>query len=87
MWQASNDVQIPNDELGTRFSLKDLVGQGPWPAGRLYLTWNVNRRHSLRALLAPLSYTETGSFESPVDFAGESYLPGLPTEATYQFNS
>ena len=87
VWQASNDVQIPNDELGTRFSLKDLVGEGPWAAGRLCFTWNINRRHSLRALLAPLSYTETGSFDSPVDFAGESYRPGVPTEATYQFNS
>jgi hypothetical protein len=79
--------QIPNDELGTRFSLKDLVGEGPWAAGRLYLTWNINRRHSLRALLAPLSYTETGSFDGSVDFAGESYLPGVPTGATYRFNS
>lgn len=56
-------------------------------AGRLYFTWNINPRHSLRALLAPLSYTETGSFDGPVDFAGESYLPGAPTEATYRFNS
>ncbi|MGD8896060.1 MAG: hypothetical protein PVJ73_08505 [Acidobacteriota bacterium] len=87
VWQARNDVQIPNDELGTRFSLEDLVGEGPWPAGRLYLTWNINPRHSLRALLAPLSYTETGTFEGPVDFAGASYEPGVPTEATYRFNS
>ena len=28
VWQASNDVQIPNDENGTRFSMKDLVGAG-----------------------------------------------------------
>ena len=37
-WQASNDVQIPNDEQGTRFSLKDLVGPGPWASGRIYFT-------------------------------------------------
>jgi hypothetical protein len=41
----------------------------------------------LRALLAPLFYTETGSFTGPVDFAGESYLPGDPVDATYKFNS
>jgi hypothetical protein len=87
VWQAKNDVQIPNTEAGTRFSLKDLVGEGPWASGRVYFTWNINRRHSLRALLAPLSYTEAGSFDSPVDFAGESYQPGVPTDATYQFNS
>jgi len=86
-WQSSNDVQIPNSELGTRFSLKDLVGAGPWPAGRLYFTWNINQKHGLRVLLAPLSYTETGIFDEDVLFAGEAYQEGLPTEATYQFNS
>jgi len=86
-WQSSNDVQIPNSELGTRFSLKDLVGVGPWPAGRVYFTWNINQRHGLRVLLAPLSYTESGIFDDEVLFAGEAYAPGVPTEATYQFNS
>jgi hypothetical protein len=86
-WQSKNDVQIPNSELGTRFSLKDLVGQGPWASGRLYFTWNINRRHGVRALLAPLSYTEIGSFDTLVDFAGASYQPRAPTEATYKFNS
>jgi hypothetical protein len=87
VWQSRNDVQIPNDESGTRFSLVDLAGQGPWPAGRLYFDWNIKGRHGLRLLLAPLSYTETGEFEEPVDFAGQSYAPGVPTEATYRFNS
>ncbi len=75
-WQSKNDVQIPNNELGTRFSLKGLVGQGPWASGRLYFTWNINRRHSVRTLLAPLSYTETGSFDTPVAFADASYQRG-----------
>jgi hypothetical protein len=87
VWQSRNDVQIPNDATGTRFSLVDLVRKGPWPAGRLYLTWNISERHSVRALLAPLSYTETGSFAEPVDFAGERYVAGDPVEATYKFNS
>ncbi len=87
VWQSRNDVQIPNDENGTRFSLKELVGAGPWAAGRVYVTWNINDRHGLRALLAPLSYTETGVLEEPVRFAGAVFQPGVPTEATYQFNS
>jgi len=86
-WQSSNDVQVPNTLEGTRFSLKDLVGQGPWLAGRVYFTWNISPRNGVRLLLAPLSYTETGIFDEPVDFAGASYLPEIPTEATYQFNS
>ena len=87
VWQSRNDVQIPNDDEGTRFSLDDLVGSGPWPAGRLYFTWNITKRHGIRALAAPLSYTETGVFSEPVRFAGSTYLPEIPTEATYKFNS
>jgi hypothetical protein len=86
-WQSRNTVQIPNNEAGTRFSLKELVGTGPWAAGRVYFTWNLNRKHSLRLLAAPLSYTERGVFDEAVDFAGEAYEAGIPTEATYQFNS
>jgi hypothetical protein len=86
-WQSRNDVQIPNDAEGTRFSLVDVAGNGPWPAGRLYLSWNLNDRHGLRALAAPLSFTEDGTLDEPVEFAGASYLPGVPTEATYQFDS
>ena len=87
VWQTRNDVQIPNDASGTRFSLVDLVDQGPWPAVRLEIGWNINRRHGLRALLAPLSYTESGLFRAPVGFAGQTYAAGIPTGATYQFHS
>jgi hypothetical protein len=87
VWQSRNDVQIPNDDSGTRFSLADLTGSGPWPAARVYFTWNITERHGLRALAAPLSLTETGTLDEPVDFAGASYQPDVPTEATFQFNS
>ena len=87
VWQSRNIVQIPNTEAGTRFSLEDLVGSGPWAAGRAYFTWNFKPRHSLRVLAAPLSYTESGIFDETVNFAGETYQEGIPTEATYQFNS
>ena len=69
-WQSKNDVQIPNDLMGTRFSLEDLVGTGPWAAGRVYFTWNINRKHSVRLMAAPLSYPEPGIFDEPVEFAG-----------------
>lgn len=35
VWQTRNDVQIPNDESGTRFSLVDFAGNGPWFAPRI----------------------------------------------------
>jgi hypothetical protein len=87
VWQTTNDVQIPNDDTGTRFSLVDLVGKGPWPSARLYLTWNINQKHGLRVLLAPFTYKETGVFTSPVRFDGREFAAGAPTEAEYKFNS
>ena len=87
VWQSRNEVQIPNDPSGTRFSLEGVTGSGPWPAGRLYVTWRLNPRHSLRVLLAPLSITETGPIPGEVRFAGETFRPDEPVEATYRFNS
>jgi hypothetical protein len=86
-WQSYNDVQIPNNESGTRFSLYDLAGSGPWPAGRLYVTWNLNERHALRLLVAPFSLTERGVPEQEIRFAGATFAAGAPVEATYTFNS
>jgi hypothetical protein len=87
VWQSRNDVQIPNDRSGTRFSLVDLIGSGPYAAGRLYLTWNISERHGMRLLLAPLSVTDSGVLESPVGFEGETFDAGVATDATYKFNS
>lgn len=86
-WQGYNDVEIPNDGSATRFSLSGLTGSGPRPAGRVYLTWNLGERHGLRVLAAPLSLTETGVPDAPIDFAGRRFAAGAPLEATYTFNS
>ena len=87
VWQTKNDLQIPNDESATRFSLVDLIGNGPSTAGRLYLTWNINPRHGLRVLAAPFQIVETGTPESDLLFAGESFAAGEAVVATYKFNS
>ena len=86
VWQSRNEVRIPNDASGTRFSLVDVIGGGPFPAARAYITWNINERHGCRLLLAPLSITGSGVLGSSVDFAGESFAPG-PVQAAYRFNS
>jgi len=86
-WQSYNDVEIPNDGTATRFSLYDLAGGGPWPAGRLYVTWNLTDRHGVRLLAAPFSLTETGVPDRPLVFAGESYSGGEAVRARYTFNS
>jgi len=87
VWQTVNDVQIPNDSAGTRFSLVDLVGKGPQFAFRTYLTWHLNEKHSLRGLYAPLSFTEPGTPTGPVDFNGATFPAGEEVLATYKFNS
>jgi len=86
VWQDYNDVQIPGD-TGTRFSLADLVGDGPLPFFRLELFYDVAKRHQLRFLIAPLGYTETGVLDQDVDFDGQNFSAGQDTEATYKFNS
>ena len=87
VWQSRNVAQIPNDESGTRFSLVPVVGKGPWLAARGYLTWNLNERHALRLLVAPLTIRESGTLPRPIQFAGESYVSGAPVDAEYTFNS
>jgi hypothetical protein len=87
VWQTRNDVQVPNDAMGTRFSLVDVAGRGPWTAGRLYTTWSLNDRHALRLLLAPLTVSGTGTVGAPLEFAGETFTSGSPLRGTYQFNS
>ena len=87
VWQSRNEVQIPNNAMGTRFSLLDPVGSGPFPAGRLYLTWRPGERHAIRALLAPLEVSGTGPLAGPFDFAGVSFPGGSDVEGTYRFNS
>ena len=63
VWQSRNDVQIPND-TGTRYSLADTVGSGPFPYYRLELTYQLNARHSLRFLYAPFEYTKSGRLDN-----------------------
>lgn len=87
VWQSDNDVEIPNDGSATRFSLSDLTSRGPWPAGRVYVTWNLGERHGLRALVAPFSLTGTGVPDTPIDFEGERFAAGVPLDASYTFNS
>lgn len=86
-WQTRNDVQIPNDDLGSRFSLEEAVGAGPVSAVRFEVNWAINDRHGIRVLLAPLSYTESAQFDQPIRFAGESFAADQDTDASYRFNS
>lgn len=87
VWQSRNEAEIPNDGAATRFSIEELVGSGPWPAGRVTLGWNPWERHGFRVLLAPLTIIESGTPAEDIRFQGELFQGGVPTEATYTFNS
>jgi hypothetical protein len=86
-WQSRNNVQIPNDKMGTRFALDELSGSGPRPSARVNLLWNINQKHGLRFLLAPLSYSEQSILNSDVAFAGSDFQSGQAIESSYTFNS
>lgn len=87
VWQSRNQIQIPDSNNGTRFGLKDIQGNGPEAHKRVDLTWNMNHRHSLRFVYAPIGFSGTGSFGSPVRFAGGTFAPGVPVDSEYKFDS
>jgi hypothetical protein len=85
VWTARNDAAIPGD-TGTRFSLRDLTGGGPDPVGRISVEWDVAERHSLRATIAPLRTSGSGSLANPVDFQGQTFAAG-PARGVYRFDT
>ena len=87
VWQARNDVQIPNDDQGTRFSLEDVAGSGPWATLRVEGLWSIGDRHQLRALYAPLSFSESGFLETDTRFADSVFDADEPVDVRYQFDS
>jgi len=86
VWQSRNDARVPN-ETGTKFSLRDIQGSGPFAAGRVQFDYALNPKHEFRFLAAPLTISETGDLREPVFFAGEWFAAGPGVHATYQFNS
>jgi len=86
LWQSRNDVRIPGD-TGTEFSMSDLIGEGPYPAGRITADWNINNQHAIRAVIAPIEFDGTGTLPQPTSFAGETFAAGVPTKGTYKFSN
>ncbi len=82
---SRNDVQVPND-TGTRFDMTRLTGSGPEFFARIQGHWNINSKHGLRLVLAPLEVSGTGELAEDTVFAGETFPAGT-TEGTYKFNA
>jgi hypothetical protein len=86
VWQSRNSVRIPN-ETGTKFSMRDIQGSGPFAAARIYFDYAFRHKHEFRVLAAPLSVTATGQLPATTSFAGKTFASGQPVEGIYQFNS
>jgi hypothetical protein len=84
VWFSRNDIRIPGD-TGTEFDMTRLTGKGPEAFFRLGGHWDINEKHGLVAVLAPLEVTGTGDLAEETEFAGETFAAG-PTEGTYKFN-
>lgn len=86
LWQERNVVRIPGDG-GTRFNLDGLTGRGPFAFARVNASWNLGGRHGLRFVAAPLRISGTGQLDRVVEFAGQTFDPGIETDARYRFDS
>lgn len=82
---SRNDIRIPND-TGTKFDMTNLTGSGPEFFARLDGHWDINDKHGLRVVLAPLEVSGSGDLPGDTEFAGETFPAGL-TEGTYTFNT
>jgi hypothetical protein len=65
----------------------DLTGTGPDAYVRIAATFRLAARHQIRLVAAPVQTTGSGTFSTPVTFAGETFAPGVATEGTYKFNT
>jgi len=82
---SRNDARIPGD-TGTKFDILDLTGKGSSVFFRLNADWQLNSKHGLRLVLAPLAVDGTGNLSQQTRFADTTFDAG-PTKARYQFNT
>ena len=84
-WQKRNVNRVPA-EGGTEFDLARF-NRGPVFAPRYLLTWDVNSKHSIRAMIFPFQTSGSGEFSKDVVFNNTTFTAGKPTEGTYKFHS
>lgn len=86
VWFSKNDTRIPGD-TGTKIDLLDLTGTGLDAYVRVAATYAFNDKHTLRLTLAPIETEGTGTLEQETTFKDDVFDPGIPTKATYRFNT
>jgi len=82
-----NDVQIPNTEDGTRFSLKNDLKIDNKIYYRFRLSYSLGKKSALSLLYAPLTVKAKGVLKKPIDFNGTHFNTGTPVKGLYRFNS
>ncbi len=85
-YSGYNNVRIPGD-IGTRFSLSDELNADPSAFYRIRLFYDINKRHHIGALFAPLTIKSSGTLNRNLLFEGTSFPAGGSLDASYQFNS
>ena len=86
VWPGYIDVRIPN-ETGTLFSLKDDLAAESEFVYRLRLGYQINPKHSVSVLFAPLSLNAQGSIDKDIFFNGDFFPANTDLRAFYKFNS
>jgi hypothetical protein len=86
VFSGYNDVQIPR-ATGTRISLYNELKTDPGPFFRVRLNYEINNRHWLSLLVAPLRLYGSGSVNQDVIFAGDTFLANKQLKSRYRFDS
>jgi hypothetical protein len=81
-----NDLAIPADD-GTRVSLKDDIKSSPAPALRVRLGYTFSKRHTVSALVAPLTVYGSGKLDRDVMYQGMTFEEGSNVNSVYRFDS
>ena len=82
-----NDVRIPNDEIHSKFSLRDDLSINPVLSSRLVLHYYVHPRHRISLLAAPLKFTPMGSFDRDITYQNKTFSADEQIKAVYRFDS
>ncbi len=81
-----NDVQVPNDSTGTRFSISETLDVGSKAVFRGRLGYETGN-NTFSVFAAPLQLEGTGTLPTDLMFAGESFSSGENVDALYRFDS
>lgn len=86
VFSGYNDVQIPN-ETGTRISLSDELETEPNFFSRARVIYNINEKHTIAVLVAPLRLQAEGRLNKIVKFQDEEFPANTLLKSTYRFDS